>query len=107
MRRIFTSAALGTLLLLTSYGVGFAQDYDTPWAAFKRDDYATAFREYSALASNGDAVGQFFLGMMYEKGLGVTQDYREALKWYRQSAEQGHPGAQHSLGLMYESLIRN
>tara|TARA_Y100000588_G_C13824654_1_gene740888 strand:+ start:510 stop:737 length:228 start_codon:yes stop_codon:yes gene_type:complete len=29
------------------------------------------------------------LGVMYDKGKGVTQDYQEAMKWYRKAAEQG------------------
>ena len=39
-------------------------------AASKRGDYATAFREWRPLAKQGNANAQFFLGVMYGKGLG-------------------------------------
>jgi TPR repeat protein len=53
-------------------------------------------------AEQGEAIAQFNLGYIYEKGYGITQDYTEALKWYRKSAEQGDASAQFSLGYMYE-----
>ena len=37
-------------------------------------------------AVNGDMYAQFNLGVMYDKGDGVTQDYKEANMW-RQLAE--------------------
>ncbi len=52
------------------------------------------------LAAQGDAHAQFNLGVMYDKGRGVSQDYAEAVKWYRKAAEQGHASAQHNLGVM-------
>ena len=42
------------------------------------------------------------IGVMYEKGQGVTKDYAEALKWFRKAAEQGHANGQNNLGFMYE-----
>ena len=75
--------------------------FDEGAAAYKRGDYATALREWRPLAKQGNANAQFFLGVMYDKGLGVPQDYAEALQWYRKAAEQGNAGAQHNLGFMY------
>ncbi len=62
-------------------------------AAYQRGDYATALREWRALAEQGDAKAQFNLGIMYSNGQGVPQDYAEALQWYRKAAIQGHPKA--------------
>ncbi len=42
------------------------------------------------------------LGIMYEKGWGVTQDSAKAVKWFRKAAEQGVALAQYTLGLAYE-----
>ncbi len=70
-------------------------------AAYLRGDYATAFQEFKPLAEQGDALAQFALGFMYEKGQGVPQDYAEAAKWHRKAAEQGLASAQYSLGLIY------
>jgi hypothetical protein len=53
------------------------------------------------LADKGNAVAQFFLGVMYLNGHGVPQDYTEAAKWYRFAAEQGHPWAQSALGFFF------
>ena len=39
-------------------------------AAYQRGDYATALREWRPLAKQGNANAQFFLGVMYGKGLG-------------------------------------
>ncbi len=55
----------------------------------------------SGFAYHGDARTQNKLGLMYDKGLGVTQDYAEAVRWYRKAADQGHAGAQFNLGVMY------
>jgi hypothetical protein len=48
-------------------------------------------------AEGGDALAQFYLAEIYERGIGVPQDCSEAAKWYRKAAEQGEPVAQ--LGL--------
>ena len=52
-------------------------------------------------AKQGKAEAQSFLGIMYEKGIGVAQNETEAVKWYRKAAEQGNGRAQSMLGLMY------
>jgi len=72
-------------------------------AAYQRGDYTTALRLLRPLADKGDAKAQFSLGVMYDKGQGVTQDYTEALNWYHRAAEQGDAKAQFNLGAMYEN----
>lgn len=101
MRRTIMKLGIALALLVGGGGVGLAQDFDAGVAAYDRGDFATAFREWSLLASQGDAVAQYNLGVMYGKGEGVTQDYQEAVKWYRLSAAQGEAGAQYNLGNMY------
>jgi TPR repeat protein len=46
-------------------------------AAYDRQDYATAFREWRPLAQQGYAQAQHNLGVMYEHGLGVTRELVE------------------------------
>ena len=53
-------------------------------------------------AEQGNGHGQFALGYLYDKGIGVAQDDAEAARWYRKSAEQGITVAQNNLGIMYE-----
>ena len=101
MKRVLSSLVLGGLLIVGGDGVSFAQDFAAGAAAYQRGDYATAFREMSVLADQGDSSAQHNLGIMYSKGQGVTQDYREAAKWFRLSAEQGNWYAQFGLGQLY------
>src|SRR5450755_4142041 len=70
--------------------------------AYDHKDYGTALRLLRPLASNGNALAQNSLGLMYGNGTGVAQDFGEALKWFRKAAEQGETSAQFNLGLMYD-----
>ena len=103
MKRAFSSLVLGGLLIVGGDGIGFAQDFSAGVAAYERQDYATAFREMSVLANQGNAMAQHYLAMMYTQGQGVTQDYQEAAKWSRLSAEQGLEMAQAGLGWAYQN----
>jgi uncharacterized protein len=72
-------------------------------AARRNKDYATALKEFTASASQGDSCSQFSLGVMYEGGQGVARDYKEAIRWYRLAADKGHAAAQVNLCGMYSS----
>ena len=63
--------------------------------------YESAFEGFSEYAKIGNATAQYYLGKMYEDGLGVSQDYIKAVEWYRKSAEQGYAKAQYNLSIMY------
>ncbi len=52
-------------------------------------------------AEQGLTDAQYNLGVMYDKGKGVTRNYAQAVAWYRKAAEQGIDRAQYNLGLMY------
>jgi hypothetical protein len=70
-------------------------------AARGRNDYAEAARWYRIAAAQGDAKGQFNLGIAYDKGDGVTRDRAEALSWYRKAADQGLAQAQNLVAEAY------
>ncbi len=53
------------------------------------------------LAEQGDAAGQFALGVHYATGEDVPQDYSEAVRWFSLAAQQGHVMAQATLGAYY------
>src|SRR5262244_671550 len=91
---VFWVAACATGAAAGSFGDGLS--------AYERGDYAQAMNHWQPLAVQGDAAAQFYLGVMYRHGHGVTQDFQEALKWYRKAAEQGSAWAQNNLGVMYE-----
>ena len=90
-----------TLLFCLTSSIGWSADFHKGLAAAQKGDFATALREWTPLAEQGDSDAQSNLGVMYEKGQGVLQDYKTAVKWYRLSAEQGNAGAQFNLGVMY------
>ena len=55
------------------------------------DDVAVRlFNAQESLAARGDAQAQFYLGEMYEQGLGTAANPEQALLWYGKAAEQGH-----------------
>jgi len=51
--------------------------------AYQRGDYATAFKEYSKWAGQGDPKAQTMVGLMYLRGQGVGQSQRNAIEWFR------------------------
>ncbi len=52
-------------------------------------------------ADLGLASAQNNLGVIYGKGLRVTQDYMIAMVFFRLAADQGYAVAQNNLGIMY------
>ncbi len=79
----------------------FSADLKKGAVAYDKGDYKTALREWLPLAEEGNAIVQYFLGLMYKHGRGVPQDYKTAAKWYALSAEQGDKDSQYNLGVMY------
>jgi TPR repeat protein len=75
--------------------------YEDALAAYNKGDYAPMLRLMRPLAEQGVALGQYSLGVMYEKGQGVPQDYATAVSWYRKAAEQGLANAQYNIGTIY------
>jgi len=108
LKRIFAA------LLIAGLGFALASpaaaDYRSGLLAAKKQDFATAFREFRTLALEGHAPSQFNLALMYHHGRGVPQDYAKARQWYTLSAERGHISAMNNLGSMYrrgEGIARN
>jgi uncharacterized protein len=88
MKRILATLCLTALLV--SSGVCWAADFQK---AIERGDCATALKEWTPLAEQGDAFAQHNLGVMYGNGQGVPQDYVRAHMWSNLSASQGSEGA--------------
>ncbi len=93
--------ALIAVALFAGSMTAHAADFSAGYKAYQRGDYSTALQIFRQLADQGNARAQFSLGVMYNKGQGVTQDYAEAMRWYREAAEQDYVLAQYNLGLMY------
>ncbi len=83
---------------------GCAPNVNKGLAAFEAGDTATAFEVWEPLSEQGDAVAQYNLGTMYQKGEGfVPRNYFEAVRLYRLAAEQGLAPAQGILGEAYDN----
>lgn len=72
------------------------------YVAYDRADYQTALRVWLETAESGDAEAQYYVGEIYERGLGTEPDYAKAAEWYKRAAEQGYSQAQINLGFLYE-----
>jgi hypothetical protein len=102
--RLFTAVLVLVFACgLPAWGQTRDANIDEAIAAFNHKDYATALKQFRALAAKGDANAQFDLGMMYQNGDGVTAEDKEAFGWFRKAAEQGVAQAQAQLGVMYYS----
>jgi TPR repeat protein len=68
---------------------------------------AFGFASFAAISSSfaedpSDAIAQFRVGYLHERGDGVTQDYKEAMRLYLLSAAQGNAVAEFRIGYLYE-----
>ena len=98
MRNLANAICLAVALLMGGTGISWGADWQKGADAYQRGHYATAIREWTPLAKQGDADAQSMLGAMYAVGQGTPQNYKAALKWYRLAAEQGDASAQFALG---------
>lgn len=105
---------LALLLLPATAALGWKQtDIDEArpaQSAYIAGDYAKAAIIFSELASRGNAVAQFNLGIMYAEGQYVGKSSMESIKWYQLAAAQGYPDAQYKLGIFYReasSLVQD
>jgi TPR repeat protein len=67
-----------------------------------RANYETALRVWLPPADDGDAQAQFFVGQIYEKGLGRQPDGAKAASWYERAAAQDYRPAQAALAMLTE-----
>ena len=82
MNRLTLILILTMTVLLGSSGVCWSADFQKGLDAARKGDYATALKEWTPFAEQGDADAQYNLGFMYRNGQGVPQDYNTAVKWY-------------------------
>lgn len=89
------------LAIFLCTGLCVAADFDSAKSAYDAKDYATAFKELTPLADQGDADARSLLGKMYWRGQGVVKDTDQAVKLFKASAAQGNADAQFFLGSYY------
>jgi len=90
-----------TLVLQLLIAAPAAADASEGWLAYETGNYTLAMANLQPIAEQGDAMAQYFVGVMLKNGLGVTADPQAAIQWLLRSARQGLGDAQAVLGLMY------
>lgn len=93
---------LGGVLAVMLTTMASAADFQKGKDAYDIKDYATALAEFMPLAEAGHPKAQFYLGRMYDNGIGVPKNKKEGVKWYRLAAEAGDVDAQRFLGSSYK-----
>lgn len=63
--------------------------------------FAGELEDLTFKANQGNALAQFSLGKMNDKGQGLPQDHKQAVMWFTKAANQGYAKAQSNLGVMY------
>jgi len=71
-----------------------------------KKEFALARQLFLNLADKGMAEAQINLGMMFERGQGVSQDFKEAIRWYRLAADQGLIKAQDKLNSLLKKSAK-
>ena len=104
MKNLTLTICLTLAVLLGGLGCSGGGDYEKGVAAYNRDDYATALREWTPLAEQGDADAQYNLGVMYRKGHGVPQDKVYAHIWYNIAATSGNKKAIKNRDILAEEM---
>jgi Domain of unknown function (DUF4893)/Sel1 repeat len=93
LKRVIVACAFG----LMAANSAVAGPWEDGVAAYQRGEYATALKLWQPLAESGDPRAENNLGVLYEKGLGVSADPDRAAHWYRKAAAHGHVSAQENL----------
>ena len=88
-------------LLLAGLSSFSVAEVDRGVDAYEQGKHSVALRYWMPLARNGNALAENNLGVMYERGLGVTQDFQKARSWFEKAANQGLAEAKVNLGLLY------
>jgi hypothetical protein len=72
------------------------------YTVYDRANYETSLKFWLDEASKGNHDAEYYVGKIYEGGLGTTPDYAAAARWYEKAASAGHSASQFSLGSLYE-----
>jgi hypothetical protein len=72
------------------------------YTAYDRANYQTSLKIWLAEAQKGTHDAEYYVGKIYEGGLGTEPDYEAAAAWYERAANGGHSASQFSLARLYE-----
>lgn len=99
-----------TIAVLDSSGIIHAAEY-APFSegvsAFDKGKYKSAYSILYPLAESGNSDAQFYIGYMYDEGLGVKEKDQNALEWYENAAKQGNKAAEKGASLIRDNLMQD
>lgn len=72
------------------------------YVKYDRATLASSLNVWQESASQGDAQAQYFVGEIFEKGMGQAPDYEMAVMWYQRAVKQDYTPAKMSLGRLHE-----
>lgn len=107
--KLFKEVIISLIILISATMSGNSSassaDFQTGLNAFERQDYDTALKVWTPLATEGFADAQLMLGVMYLSGAGLPINYTKAMRWLQPTADKGHPYAQAFLGSIYDRAL--
>lgn len=77
------------LLAASLFSQAALADLFTAQLAYRKGDYARAFKDYRELAELGQPIAQYNLAILYENGEGVRQSDLNAYAWAKLAGENG------------------
>ena len=73
-------------------------------AVYEGKDYSQAMKLFQKAAEKGNAYAEFYIGVEYEMGQGVSMDYPIALNWYQKSLAHGCADAQKRIEVLKRKM---
>ena len=70
-------------------------------AAYERGEFLVALRAWLEASEQGNAVANYRVGQLYDRGEGVEGSFPDAVAWYKRAAAGGHVGSMYRLGVIY------
>ena len=105
MNKTYSDMSVRAIYCFIAVGLLFSPplfaDFTRGMHAYTHYDYQTAREQFTLAGLNGHSDAQYFLGEIYEGGVGVPLDYQQAFHWYMQAAKQSHARAQARLAGLY------
>jgi hypothetical protein len=89
------------MFVLIFSSLAFAGSDEEGLSALAKKDFKTALTCFQQGAKESNAVAEYQLALMYEKGQGIRKDNSQACYWYEQAANHGSARAQDALGFLY------
>ncbi|MGL5234766.1 MAG: tetratricopeptide repeat protein [Empedobacter falsenii] len=103
MKKLFT-----LFVLFLGLGMANAQtqdngqkEVDAGLEAAKNKNYALAMDQFKIASEKGNSNGDYYIGHLYDNGLGVEKNTKQSIKWYQQAAAKNNTGAMNDLGIVF------